>query len=93
LGPLWGSILAQDSPKRSLEAPGRAFWSGKKRKGKVLFSYAKTIVSERRAHQTTMKIAEKVSRSHQKTVEEQEQESIQKGTAFEPVLDAILQEF
>jgi len=40
-----------------------------------------------------MKIAEKVSRSHQKTVEEQEQESIQKGTAFEPVLDAILQEF
>ena len=59
----------------------------------MLFSYAKTIVSERRAHQTTMKIAEKVSRSHQKTVEEQEQESIQKGTAFEPVLDAILQEF
>ena len=59
----------------------------------MLFSYAKTIVSEGRAHQNTMKIAEKVSRSHQKTVEEQEKESIKKGTAFEPVLDAILQEF
>jgi hypothetical protein len=59
LGPLWGSILAQDSPKRSLEAPGRAFWSGKKRKGKVLFSYAKTIVSEPRADQNTRKIAKR----------------------------------
>ena len=59
----------------------------------MLFSYAKTIVSERRAHQNIMKIAEKVSRSHQKTVEEQEKESIQKGTAFESVLNGILKEF
>ena len=56
MGPLWGSILVQDGPKRSLEAPGRAFWSGKNELGKVLFSYAKTIVSEPRADQNTRKI-------------------------------------
>ena len=55
--------------------------------GKVAFSYGKTIVSEPRAWENTLKMEQKAPQSHQKTVWEQEKDEIEKRTAFEPVLD------
>ena len=53
----------------------------------MLFSYGKTIVSELRDRENTLKMEQKARRSHQKTVREQEKEEIEKKTVFGPVLE------
>ena len=59
----------------------------------MLFSYGKTIVSELRDRENTMKMEQKAPRSHQKTVREQEKEEIEKRTAFGLVLDQFWRSF
>ena len=53
----------------------------------MLFSYGKTIVSELRDQENTLKMEQKATRRDQKTVWEPAKEEIEKRTAFEPVLD------
>ena len=59
----------------------------------MLFSYGKTIVSDLRDRENTLKMEQKAPRSHQKTVREQEKEEIEKRTAFGPVLDQFWRSF
>ena len=59
----------------------------------MLFSYAKTIVSELRARENALKIEQKAPQSHQKTVWEQEKDEIEKRTAFRLVLDEFWRSF
>ena len=79
--------------KRRPESLEKLQESKKEPLGKVLFSYAKTIVSELRARENALKIEQKAPQSHHKTVWEQEKDEIEKRTAFRLVLDEFWRSF
>jgi hypothetical protein len=96
LGFLWGFILAQDAPKRSQEAPGRALWSSKKPKRHVLkkcdFPMKKQYFLASEAFKMPWKSAGSLPKTT-KTLQDPPKKWINKWDPFCHVLDYFLDTF